>query len=89
MAKLPKFETLDELVAFWDTHDFTDYLDEMEEVDLETGLPGHTLESLRVRLGEVLIQQLREIAAKRGLSSGELAWLWLEDRLLQETGRKG
>ena len=35
MAKLPKFETLDELVAFWDTHDFTDYLDEMDEADLD------------------------------------------------------
>ena len=32
MAKLPKFKTLDELVAFWETHDFSDYIDEMEEV---------------------------------------------------------
>ncbi len=89
MAKLPKFETLDELVAFWDTHNFTDYLDEMEEVDLETGLPGHTPESLRIRLDKVLMQKLREIAAERGLSSSGLVRLWLEERLLQETGRKG
>ena len=41
-------------------HDFTDYLDEMEEVDLETGLPGHTPESLRIRLDKVLMQQLRD-----------------------------
>jgi len=88
IAELPKFETLDELVAFWDIHDFTDYLDEMEEVDLETGLPGHIPESLRIRLDKVLMQQFREIATERGLSSGELARLWLEDRLLQETGRK-
>jgi hypothetical protein len=89
IAKLPKFETLDEIVAFWDTHDFTNYLDEMEEVDLEVGLPGHTPESLHVPLDEVLMRRLREIAAERGLSSGELARLWLEDRLLRETGRKG
>lgn len=42
MAKLPKFETRDELVAFWDTHDFTDYLDEMEEVDLDRFTRSHT-----------------------------------------------
>jgi hypothetical protein len=89
LAELPKFETLDELVAFWDTHDFTNYLDEMEEMDLETGLPGHTPESLRIRLDKVLMQQLREIAAERGLSSSGLVWLRLEERLLQETGRKG
>ena len=67
IAELPKFETFDELVAFWDIHDFTNYLDEMEEMDLETGLPGHTPESLRIRLDKVLMQQLREIAAERGL----------------------
>jgi hypothetical protein len=69
-------------------HDFTDYLDEMEEVDLETGLPGHTPESLRIRLDKALMPQLRESAAERALSSGELARLWLEDKLLQETGHK-
>ena len=89
MAKLPKFETLDELVAFWDTHDFTDYLDEMEEVDLETGLPGHTPESLHIRLDKVSMQRLKEIAVERGLSSNGLVRLWLEERLLQETGSKG
>jgi len=39
MDKLPQFQTLDELVAFWDDHDFTGYVDEMEEVG-EEGLPG-------------------------------------------------
>jgi len=70
-------------------HDFTDYLDEMEKVDLETGLPGHIPESLGIRLDKVLMQQLREIAAERGLSSSGLVRLWLEERLVQETGRKG
>lgn len=37
--KLPQFRTLDELVAFWEEHDFTDYQDQMEEVDLDEALP--------------------------------------------------
>ena len=31
--KLPKFKTEEEEANFWDTHSFTDYLDEFEEVD--------------------------------------------------------
>lgn len=85
MAKLPRSQTLDELVAFWDTHDFADYMDEKEEADLETGLPGRRQESLRIRLDKSLMQRLREIATERGLSSGGLARLWLEERLLQES----
>lgn len=85
MAELPRSQTLDELVAFWDTHDFTDYMDEKEEADLETGLPGRRQESLRIRLDKSLMQRLREIATERGLSSGGLARLWLEERLLQES----
>ncbi|MCI0398809.1 MAG: hypothetical protein L0332_26910 [Chloroflexi bacterium] len=41
MKKLPQFKTLDELVAFWDKHDFADYMDEMEEADPDEARPGY------------------------------------------------
>jgi len=47
MDKLPQFQTLDELVAFWDDHDFTDYVNEMEEVT-EEGMPGQRQPTLQV-----------------------------------------
>ena len=38
MAKLPEFETVDEEVKFWETHDSADYWDDMEEVNFEVDL---------------------------------------------------
>jgi len=31
--KLPKFESVDEEVEFWENHDVTDFLDELEDLD--------------------------------------------------------
>ncbi|MGQ9627387.1 MAG: CopG family antitoxin [Anaerolineae bacterium] len=87
MVKLPSFKTLDELVAFWETHDFTDYIDEMEEVAPEIGLPQRSHGTLRIQLDSTLLQRLQEIASERGLDPDALARLWLEERLAQEVDR--
>lgn len=87
MVKLPNFKTLDELVAFWETYDFTDYIDEMEEVAPEIGLPQRNQGTLRIQLDSTLLQRLQEIASERGLHPDALARLWLEERLAQEVDR--
>ena len=38
MAKIPDFETLQEAAEFWDSHDSTEYFDDMEEEDTIWGL---------------------------------------------------
>lgn len=38
MARIPDFKTLDEAVEFWETHDSTDYLDDMEAVEIRVDL---------------------------------------------------
>ena len=43
MAKIPEFETLDEAVEFWETHDSTDYWEELEEVQFEVDLHKNLL----------------------------------------------
>jgi hypothetical protein len=42
-SRIPEFKSREEEAAFWDTHDFTDYLDEMKPVKVnvrETCLNG-------------------------------------------------
>ncbi|MEK7325785.1 MAG: CopG family antitoxin [Chloroflexota bacterium] len=39
MSKIPDFQTLDELVEFWEDHDFADYWDELEEIEPEEAMP--------------------------------------------------
>lgn len=38
MKETLDFKTLDEAVEFWETHDSTDYWDDMEEVAIEVDL---------------------------------------------------
>jgi len=83
MGKLPQFQTLDELVAFWDCHDFTDYVDEMTEVD-EEGLPGQRRLMLQFALDRRVWERLNELANRRGIPSDLLARQWLEERLAYE-----
>ena len=83
MDKLPQFQTLDELVAFWDDHDFTDYVDEMEEV-AEEGMPGQEQPTLQIALDRHVWERLSDLADQRGISSDQLARQWLEERVIQE-----
>ena len=39
---IPDFQTLDELVAFWDDHDFADYWDDLEEVAPAEAMPDRS-----------------------------------------------
>ena len=43
MAKIPEFETLDEAVEFWETHDSTDYWEDLEEVQFDVDLHKNLL----------------------------------------------
>ena len=81
MSKLPQFETLDELVDFWETHDFTDYLDVLEEIDLDT-LPTKPA-VLHIPLEAEPLAKLAQLAAAQGLTPSGLVRSWIEERLRQ------
>ena len=77
MAKLPNFSTLEEEAEFWEMHSLTDYLDELEDVDLHVeGTPEDTY--LAIRVTPDIITTLREAAKKRGVSLEELLREWVE-----------
>jgi len=49
MAKLPNFSTLEEEAAFWEVHSLTEYLDELEDIDLHVeGTSKDTYLAIRV-----------------------------------------
>ena len=80
--KLPRFESLDELVEFWETHDFTDYLNEMEEVDPDS--LSFERNTLYITLAPEPLAKLTQIAAQQGTTPNTLAQTWLEERLGKE-----
>jgi len=84
-AKLPKFQSLDELVEFFDENDLGDYLDEMPEAHFEVDLQRRVfLTALEPELARKLI----EYARKQGISSQTLINLWLSEKLEEAQAKR-
>ena len=77
MAKLPNFSTLEEEAEFWEVHSLTEYMDELEDVDLRVeGTSEDTY--LTIRVTPETITTLRETARKRDASLQGLLREWIE-----------
>lgn len=77
---IPKFTSLEEEAAFWDTHDTTEFEDEFEEVEAVFA-DSLIQRGLFVSLEEPFLSQLQEIALKSGSKPDRLAQRWLMERL--------
>lgn len=82
MAKIPKMKDEDEIDIFWSTHEFTDFLDDTEDVDIE--LEKELKEKIIIRsflatLGLKPDQTtlLEKIAHRKSVSIKELLLGWI------------
>lgn len=82
-GRIPSFANVEEEATFWDTHDFTDFLEETTPVQVTVGpeLAGR----LTLRLDQSDRQQLAVLAREKGIGPSTLARIWLKERLRQET----
>ncbi len=76
--RLPKTDSIEELAQFWDTHDLTDFEDEVEEV------PGpvfsrHMAITVHLKSGEA--EAVRKLANSKGLAEAELIRTWVLEKL--------
>lgn len=65
-----QFKTIDELVAFWDTHDTEDYPEAWREVQFDVRINEHKYP--RIVLEPGLAQQLSQRARRLGISLNDL-----------------
>jgi hypothetical protein len=75
---LPKFESLDELVEFFDTHDMGEYWDEMPEASFDINIKKR---KHLVAIDEEIIPKLNEIAKSKKVSSEKLINSWLKEKI--------
>jgi hypothetical protein len=75
---LPKFESLDELVEFFDTHDMGEYWDEMPEASFDINIKKR---KHLVAIDEEIIPKLNEIAKSKEVSSEKLINSWLKEKI--------
>jgi hypothetical protein len=78
MPKMPKTDSIQELAAFWQRHDLTDFEDELEEVPSPVFQRAHVV---GVPLTRDEHKALREAAASRGIDEAALIREWVKERL--------
>jgi predicted DNA binding CopG/RHH family protein len=76
--RVPETDSIQELANFWETHDLTDFEDELREVrervfDKDTEITVH--------LERDDAQAVREMARLRGLRAWELIRDWVRERI--------
>lgn len=78
--KLPKTDSIRELAEFWDTHDVTDFADELLEVR-ERVFARRPGTGVTVPLTASERSALRDLAASRGVDEAALIRTWVQEKL--------
>jgi len=75
---LPKTDSIQELAQFWDTHDLTDFQNELEEVT-ENIFESTTV--IPVNLESKEAEAVRRIAEAKGIADAELIRGWVQEKI--------
>ncbi len=81
IKKIPKFRTIAEEARFWDTHDVSDYLSEMKEVEISFDPLAPKEKTLTLRVQASLKRRLEKIAKSYGVNLSTLLRIWFIDKL--------
>ena len=74
---MPQTDSIQELARFWDTHDLTDFEDQLEVAE-----PVFEREAVvKIQLEPEQIDALNEIAKSRGVGSADLVREWVLERI--------
>ena len=75
--EIPQTDSIQELALFWDTHDLTDFEDQLEEVS-ETVFERSTV---KIHLQSDEVETIRKLASSRGISRANLIREWVLERI--------
>lgn len=76
--RLPQTDSIQELARFWDTHDLTDFEDQLEEVT-EPVFERQTVIPLNLESAEA--EAVRKIAKAKGVAEAELIRGWVLEKI--------
>jgi hypothetical protein len=83
-SRIPQTDSIQELAEFWDTHDSTDFEDELVEV---TEPVFESRASIQILLQPREVKAVQRIAQAEGVSREELIRKWVAQRLSRRNGR--
>ena len=82
-GKIPEFASVQEESLFWDTHDFTDFLDETTPVTIN--YHGSIGETFSGPLDSPELDALIKHAKEEGVSVPDLVRLWVKEHLAKKS----
>jgi hypothetical protein len=84
-SRIPTFATIAEEAAFWDSHDITEFEDELEPADDITFDSIRSSHGLILRLDGDVLDRIERIAVAKGTDPTTVARTWIEEGIRQET----
>jgi len=82
--RIPETDSIEELAAFWDTHDLTGFEDQLEEVSKPIFVHGKpSIVEISLRPSE--IRTLKHIARSEGIEEASLLRQWIVGKLTGPT----
>ena len=76
--QLPQTDSIEELARFWDTHDLTQFEDELEEI-VEPVFVRETAVTIRLLPEEA--KAIKKIASSQGVPDSDLIYQWVREKL--------
>ena len=87
--KLPEFKNEDEEREFWETHDFTDYMHEFEEVKEPIVVTRPKKRLVTFRMEEEAVERIKRLADRKGMGWQTLMRALIYEGLEEEEKRAG
>jgi len=80
-SSISKARSYQEIGEFWDTHDLSDYWDQITPVEFEVDIQSETT---YYPVEKALSEKIHVIAKQRGVSPETLLNLWLQEKVGEE-----
>lgn len=78
--KIPQTDSIEEMARFWDTHDLTEFEDQLEEIG-EPVFERKSRTVIAVRLGPQEAEAVKRVAKARGVRQATLLRQWVLEKL--------
>lgn len=88
LKKMPEFKTEAEEIAFWETHDSSDYVDWSQAKKASFPKLKPSTKTISLRLPEDLLDRIKIEANKRDMPYQSLIKSWLADDVNESRSRR-
>jgi predicted DNA binding CopG/RHH family protein len=76
----------EQIAQFWETHDSTEYVGQMEEARVELEIP-EDFRVISLRLDTEDIERAKRLARRKGVPYTALLRMWIQEKLSETEGR--